>query len=266
MTRKSSGVLMLSQRRRGTLARMIRTTLALAVALACVAASTASAAAPTKLTNRIVTVKVSGSMQTDWTAVPVPDPGCENKPTGSQGSGNETIEWGNAKAIKAQLTGSGKYWGLMFFDRDNKPTSRVPMSGSVKRQGGGVDVVCGKTLEDRSQPCVGSRAFSTNGQFTLAPNHHFQASDTDLTMTTSLYPDCNWIWDSMVVRTGAVLINFGDGKFDPRRLANGRSSVSLKSHDEKKCENEGAQPGIKCTTVTDWRVTLYPAGKKKRRP
>jgi hypothetical protein len=62
-----------------------------------------------------------------------------------------------------------------------------------------------------------------------------------------------------------VLINPGDAKFDSRRLANGRSSVTLLSHDEKRCENEGAEPGIKCTTVTDWRITLYPAGKKKRR-
>jgi hypothetical protein len=239
--------------------------LALAVVLACVAASTASAAAPTKLTNRMVTVKVAGFMQTSWTANPVPDPGCENKPTGSRGSGTERVEWSHGRALKAQLTGSGKYWGLMFLDKKNQPTSRVPISGSVQRSGKGVDVACGEALPDRSEPCTGRRAFDTNAQLTLAPNYHFQAMDTDLTMVTSLYPECNWIWDLMVVRTGAVLINPGDGKFDPRRLANGRTSVTLHSHDEKRCENEGAEPGIKCTTVTDWKITLYPAGKKKRR-
>lgn len=249
---------------RSSLVRMSRI-LVFAVALACVAASTASAAKPTKLTNRMVTVKVSGSMQTSWNATPVPDQGCENKLSGSRGSGSERVEWSNSRAIKAQLTGSGKYWGLMFFDKRGKPTFRVPISGSVQRQGSGVDVACGETLEDRSAPCVGRRAFDTNAQLTLAPNLHFQATDNDLTMTTALYPDCNWIWDSMVVRVGAVLMNIGDAKYDPRRLANGRSSVTLKSHDEKKCENEGAEPGISCTTVTDWRVTLYPAGKKKRR-
>jgi hypothetical protein len=57
----------------------------------------------------------------------------------------------------------------------------------------------------------------------------------------------------------------GLGKFDPKRLGNGRSSVSLNSHDEKLCQNEGADPGVECTTVTDWRVRFYPAGKKRRR-
>jgi hypothetical protein len=238
--------------------------LALAVVLACAAASTASAA-PAKLTNRMVTVKVAGSMKTSWTATPVPDPGCQNKSTGSQGSGSEAVEWSQARVLKAQLTGAGKYWGLMFFDKNNQPTSHVPISGSVQRQGGGVDVACGETLPDRSQPCTGRRVFDTDAQVTLAPNYHFQATDTNLTMTSALYPECNWIWNLMVVRTGDVLINPGDAKFDSRRLANGRSSVTLLSHDEKRCENEGADPGIKCTTVTDWRITLYPAGKKKRR-
>jgi hypothetical protein len=32
------------------------------------------------------------------------------------------------------------------------------------------------------------------------------------------------------------------------------------------CVDEaGNDPGVRCTTVTDWRVTFYPAAKKRRR-
>jgi hypothetical protein len=68
----------------------------------------------------------------------------------------------------------------------------------------------------------------------------------------------------MTVRTGAVVMNVGAGKFDPRLLANAKRSVSLTSHDEKRCEIERADPGLTCTTVTDWRVTFYPFKKTRR--
>jgi hypothetical protein len=237
----------------------------LVVALACIAASTASAATP-KLTNRMVTVKVTGSMKTTWSAAPVTDPGCQDKPAGYHGSGTETVEWNQAKVLKGQLTGAGKYWGLMLFDSKNKPTSNMPISGSIQRQGTGSTVACGKDMGTETEPCVGKRVFDTNAQLAFGPNGRFNLQDTGLKMTTDLYPDCNWVWNLMVVRTGAVLINFGSGKIDPKRLANSRSSVSLNTHEEKRCEDEaGNDPGVRCNTVTDWRVTLYPAGKKRRR-
>jgi hypothetical protein len=238
--------------------------LVLALALACVAASTASAAAP-KFTNRMVTVKIAGSQKTTWKATPVPDPGCENKPTGSLGSGTETIEWSQARVLHGQLTGSGNSWGLMLTDKHGTPTSAMPISGTIERQGGGVDVVCGKQLPDRSGPCLGRKTFATDAQLALLTGRRFTADDSKVTLTTSLYPDCNWVWNGMTVRTGAVLLNAGVGKFDPRRLANGRTSVTLATHEEKSCQAEGADPGVECKTVTNWRVTLYPAGKTRRR-
>jgi hypothetical protein len=241
--------------------------LTLACALACLAAFGAStASAAPKLTNRMVTVKITGSMKTTWSATPVPDPGCQNKPAGFRGSGTETVEWNQAKVLKGQLTGSGKYWGLMLFDNKNKPTSNMPISGSVQRQGTGSTIACGKDMGIDTESCVGKKVFDTNAQFAFGANRLFSVQDNNITMTTNLYPQCDWVWDSMVVRTGAVLINPGMGKFDPKRLANGRSSVSLNSHKEERCEDEAGtlDPGIRCTTVTDWRVSLYPYKTRSR--
>jgi len=241
--------------------------LTLACALACLAAFGAStASAAPKLTNRMVTVKITGSMKTTWSATPVPDPGCQNKPAGFRGSGTETVEWNQAKVLKGQLTGSGKYWGLMLFDNKNKPASNMPISGSVQRQGTGSTIACGKDMGVETEPCVGKKVFDTKAQFAFGANRLFSVQDNNITMTTNLYPQCDWVWDSMVVRTGAVLINPGMGKFDPKRLANGRSSVSLNSHKEERCEDEAGtlDPGIRCTTVTDWRVSLYPYKTRTR--
>jgi hypothetical protein len=235
----------------------------LAVALACIGASTASAAP--KFTNRMVTMKIAGSQKTTWKATPVADPGCQNKLGGSRGSGTETVEWSQARALKGQLTGSGKSWGLMLTDKRGMPASAMPISGTIDRQGGGVSVVCGEDVADTSAPCIGRRTFATDAQLAFLTGQRFTADDPKVTLTTSLYPSCHWVWDGMTVRTGAVLLNVGVGKFDPPRLANGRTSVTLKTHDEKRCQNEGADPGVECTTVTDWRITLYPAGKKRRR-
>jgi hypothetical protein len=237
----------------------------LALALACVAASSASAATP-KFTNRAVTVKITGSQKTTWKAAPVADPGCQhNEPTGFQGSGTETIEWSQSKVVKGQLTGSGPNWGLMATDKRGMPTSRIPIAGSIQRTGGGISVVCGKSLEDTSGPCRGRKAFSTDAQLAFLTGKRFTIDDPNVTMVGSLYPSCDWVYNGMTVRTGDVLLNVGLGKFDPRRLANGRSSVSLNTHEEKRCQDEGADPGVECNTVTNWRVTLYPAGKKRRR-
>jgi hypothetical protein len=238
---------------------------AAALALACLCAATTASATTPKFTNRMVTVKISGSQKTSWKATPVADPGCENKPTGSRGSGTETIEWSQTRSLKGQLTGTGNAWGLMLTDKRGAPTSSMPISGSIMRQGGGVDVVCGKEVADRSGPCVGKKEFATDAQLAFLTGRRFTIDDPKVTLTTTLYPDCDWVWNGMTVRTGAVLLNPGLGKFDPRRLANGRSSVTLSTHEEQKCQNEGADPGVECTTVTNWRVTLYPAGKKRRR-
>lgn len=237
----------------------------LAVALACAAAVPANAATP-KFTNRAVTVKITGSQKTTWKAAPVADPSCQhNEPTGFQGSGTETIEWSQSRAIKAQLTGSGPNWGLMTTDKRGMPTSALPIAGSIQRSGGGISIVCGKSLEDTSGPCLGRKTFATDAQLSFLTGKRFTIDDPRVTMVGSLYPDCDWVYNGMTVRTGDVLLNVGLGKFDPRRLANGRSSVSLNTHDEKRCQDEGADPGVECTTVTNWRVTLYPAGKKRRR-
>jgi hypothetical protein len=244
---------------------MNRIVLPLAIAAACLGAATSASAAP-KLTNRMVTVKITGSQKTTWQATPVADPGCENKPTGSHGSGTETVEWNQARAIKGQLTGAGKYWGLMLFDKKNQPTSNMPISGTIERQGNGSTVVCGKDMGDETAPCVGKKAFNTDAELAFLTGNRFTLDDRNVTMTTApgLYPDCNWVWNGMTVRTGAVVMNVGMGKFDPRRLANAKSSVSLTTHDEKLCQNEGADPGVTCKTVTDWRITFYPAKKKRR--
>jgi len=236
----------------------------LTAVLACLGAYTASAVAAPKFTNRMVTVKVAGSQKTTWKATPVADPGCENKATGSRGSGTETVEWSQTRALKGQLTGSGASWGLMMFDKKGMPTSAMPISGSINRAGGGIDVVCGKDMPDRSGPCLGRMPFSTDAQLAFLTNKRFTADDQKVTMTTGLYPNCNWVWNGMTVRTGAVLLNVGVGKFDPRRLANAKTSVTLATHEEKRCQDEGADPGVECTTVTDWRISLYPFKKKRR--
>jgi hypothetical protein len=236
--------------------------LLLAIALACFGASTASAAP--KFTNRMVTVKVAGAQKTTWKATPVADPGCQNKLGGYRGSGTETVEWSQARVLKGQLTGSGKSWGLMLTDKRGMPTSAVPIAGTVDRKGGGVSVVCGEDVADTSASCIGRQTFATDAELSFLTGQRFTLDDAKVSLTTSLYPSCHWVWDGMTVRTGAVLLNVGAGKFDPRRLANGRSSVTLGTHDEKRCQNEGADPGVECTTVTDWRITLYPAGKHRR--
>jgi hypothetical protein len=245
---------------------MNRIVVVLAITAATLGAATSASAAP-KFTNRMVTVKIAGSQKTTWQAAPVADPGCENKPTGYHGSGTETVEWTQARALKGQLTGSGKNWGLMLFDKKNAPTSAMPISATIDRQGNGNSVVCGKELADETAPCVGHRAFHTDAELAFLTNSRFTLDDRNVTLTTApaLYPDCNWVWNGMTVRTGAVVMNVGVGKFDPRRLANGKSSVSLTSHEEKRCENEGADPGVTCKTVTDWRITFYPYKKKRGR-
>jgi hypothetical protein len=235
----------------------------LAVALVCLGVSTASAAP--KFTNRMVTVKIAGSQKTTWKATPVADPGCQNKLGGSRGSGTETIEWSQARALKAQLTGSGDSWGLMLTGKGGIPTSYMPISGSIDRQGGGISVVCGKDVEDTSAPCLGKKNFTTDAELAFLTGRRFTLDDPKVTLTHALYPDCHWVWDGMTVRTGAVLLNPGLGKFDPKRLGNGRSSVSLNTHEEKRCQDEGADPGVECTTVTNWKITFYPAAKKRRR-
>jgi hypothetical protein len=240
--------------------------LILAVALACLGATTASAVAAPKFTNRMVTVKIAGSQKTTWKATPVGDTACQNKPTGYRGSGTETVEWSQSRALKGQLTGSGNSWGLMLTDKRGMPTSAMPISGTIDRQGGGVTVACGVEF-DSNAPCIGRKTFATDAQLAFLTGRRFTIDDSKVTLTTapSLYPKCEWVWNGMTVRTGAVLLNVGLGKFDPKRLGNGRSSVSLRTHDEKLCQNEGADPGVECKTVTDWRVTFYPAGKKRRR-
>ena len=239
--------------------------LLLALALAVLGASTASSAsAAPSFTNRYVTVKIAGSQKTTWKASPVADPGCQNKATGSRGSGTETVEWSQSRAIKGQLTGSGPNWGLMLLDKKNMPSSLMPISGSINRSGAGISVVCGEDLADTSQPCLGRKTFDTNAQLAFGVNKTFTIDDRDITMVGSLYPQCDWIYNSMTVRTGDVLLNVGVGKFDPKRLSNGRSSVTLSSHKEESCQDERSDPGVECTTVTDWRVTLYPFKKKRR--
>ena len=236
--------------------------LLLALALACIGASTANAAVP-KFTNRMVTVKITGSQKTTWKAAPVADPGCQNKAGGYHGSGTETIEWSQARVLKGQLTGSGKTWGLMLTDKRGMPTSSMSISGTIDRQGGGVSVVCGEEVADTSGSCIGRKTFATDAQLAFLTGKRFTLDDQHVTMTNSLYPNCDWVWDGMTVRTGAVLLNVGVGKFDPRRLANARSSVTLATHEEKRCQDEGADPGVECTTVTNWRISFYPAKKRR---
>jgi hypothetical protein len=246
---------------------MKRIVLPLAILAAALGAvSTASAAAAPKFTNRMVTVKITGSMKTTWQAVPVADPGCQNKLGGSSGSGTETIEWTQSRALKGQLVGSGPNWGLTMLDKKNMPTSDMPISVTIDRSGSGHSVVCGKELPEATGACVGKQAFQTNAELAFLTNKRFTLDDRNVTLTNQpgLFPDCDWVWDGMVVRTGAVVMNVGMGKFDPRLLAKTKSSVSLKSHEEKRCENEDADPGVTCLTVTDWRITFYPYKTKKR--
>jgi hypothetical protein len=125
--------------------------------------------------------------------------------------------------------------------------------------------VCGKNMEDTSGPCLGKKTFATDAQLAFLTARRFTLDDPKVTMTDALYPDCNWVWNGMTVRTGAVLLNTGLGKFDPKRLANARTSVSLNTHEEKRCQDEGSDPGVECTTVTNWKITFFPAGKKRRR-
>jgi hypothetical protein len=106
----------------------------------------------------------------------------------------------------------------MLFDKKNAPTSAMPISATIDRQGSGNSVVCGKELADETAPCVGHRAFDTDAELAFLTNRRFTLDDRDVTLTTApaLYPDCDWVWNGMTVRTGAVLMNVGVGKFDPR--------------------------------------------------
>jgi hypothetical protein len=214
----------------------------------------------------MVTVKIAGQQKTTWQATPYADPSCQDKLGGNRGSGTETIQWSQSRALKGQLTGAGKTWGLTMLDKKSMPTSDMPISGSIDRQGGGVTVVCGKDVPDISAPCLGKRNFATNAKLSfLSLGNRYTVDDREVTLTNDLFPDCHWVWDGMTVRTGAVLLNVGLGKFDPKRLAKTKSSVTLHTHEEKLCQNEGAEQGVECKTVTDWTITLYPFKKKTRR-
>lgn len=237
------------------------------VALACAVAApiaTASAAKMPSFTNRTVTVKIAGSQKTTWQAAPYSDPGCQGELGGFRGSGTETIEWSQSRAIKAQLVGSGPSWGLTVLDKKNMPVSGLPISGSVQRSGEGNSVVCGEERQPTIAGCLGKRNFTTDAQLAFLTGKRFTLDDRNVTLTNDLYPGCDWVWDNMTVRTGAVLLNVGVGKFDPKRLAKTRSSVSLRTHEEKRCENEGGYEGSQCLTVTDWTITFYPFKKKGR--
>ena len=235
-------------------------TLTVFAALASVAITTA-AAAPS-ITNRAVTIKVAGSQKTTWQAVPTPDAACQGKPTGQRGSGTETVEWSNAKVLKGRLTGYGKNWGLMVTDSRGMPAASMPISGTIDRRGEGVSVACGEESVTAAE-CVGRKTFTTEAQFAFLTGRRFTISDPTVAMTTPLYPNCDWVWNSMTVRTGAVLLNVGKGKYDPKRLR-GRGSVTLKTREEQRCQDEGSDPGVTCLTVTEWRITLYPAKRKRR--
>ncbi|EHN09396.1 hypothetical protein PAI11_37300 [Patulibacter medicamentivorans] len=230
------------------------------------AAAVAQPAAAATFANRPVTFKVSGSQKTTWKAVPVADPGCQNKLGGERGSGTETISFSHARALKGTIVGSGSSWGLWVRDKRGRQTSTLPISGTIDRQGGGVTVVCGEDRPDTSGGCVGRRTFDAQASVQFLTGRRTTFSDDTVLGTSQLYPDCRWVWDGMTVRTGNVLLNVGTGRFDPKRLASSKSSLTLVGRDEARCEDEpDPTPGVTCTTVTDWRVTLYPAGKKRRR-
>lgn len=228
-----------------------------ALAAAAVAAPTAQAAPSSTL--RDVTVKVSGSQKTTWSAVPVANAACNGKPSGEQGSGTETIEWSSSKVLKGQLSGSGQTWGLMFGTR-----SDIPISGTVKRTGGGHSVTCGVAAPDTSGACVGTKPFTETALLSFLTGRRTTIGPNKLLMTGDLFPQCTWVWDGMTVRTGAVLLNGVKGRFDPKRLAK-RQSVTLSGRSEERCEKQlDPDPGVTCLTTTHWRVTLYPAKTKRR--
>ncbi|WP_320671231.1 hypothetical protein [Patulibacter defluvii] len=234
------------------------------VATAAAVAVLAPAASAAPYANRAVTFKLSGSQKTTWQAVPVPEPVCQNKPTGFRGSGTETIEFSHARALKGTVTGSGNTWGLWVRDKGGRQISTLPLAGTVERKGGGISVVCGEDRPDTSGGCVGKRNFTGQGLVSFLTGRRLTFSEDTVLGTSALYPDCRWVWDGMTVRTGNVLLNVGKGKFDPKRLAR-RSSLTLTGRDEARCQDESdPTPGVTCTTVTVWKLTIYPAGKKKR--
>lgn len=96
-------------------------------------------------------------------------------------------------------------------------------------------------------------------------NKQFTVDDHDLTMVGSLYPNCDWIYYSMTVRTGDVLVNVGIGE------VRSEEAVEREELGDARHAQGGALPGRERrrsrrarTTVTDWRVTLYPYKKKRR--
>ena len=223
------------------------------------AAPTAHAALPGM---RTAHVKIQGEMRTaSFSSRPTPDCGPERKLSGPQASGSEVIQFRNSKVIAAEIGVIGGQPQVLF-KVGGKPVWDLPVTGSIARQAQGDELACGVSTKPDIGACVGSKQFSGTIVPAFTPGRRFVMNPQRMPMTGELYPSCQWIFDSHIGRTGAVLLNSVRGSYDPRRFR-GRSSFTLRATDTSTCSDETWD--ISCTTVSTWKITFYPDKKKRRR-
>lgn len=247
----------------------MRSVLATAVAtpllLAGVAGALAPAASADAYTSRPVTIKVSGSMTNTYSVSPVPTPNvCSGTSSGFQGSGTEKIEWSSTRSGRGTLNGKGKVWFLNLENAKGDIDNRLPIAGTVVRDGTSASITCDQPYVHDASKCVGKRDFRTDADLFFGnAGYRFTIGDADDIMedAPNLYPDCLGLWGMAARRTGAILLNGGAGTFDPKRLRKG--PVTLGTSETLRCEDVSPpEPGVSCTTTTHWKVSIQPAGKK----
>jgi hypothetical protein len=206
-------------------------------------------------------VKIQGEMRTTFSSRPTPDCAPDGRPTGPSASGREVIRFRNSKVIKAQI---GLLGGRpqVLFKVAGKPVYDLPVSGTIEREGQGDQFACGKALHPDIAKCTGSRRFTGTIVPAFNLRRRFDMNTQRMPMTGDLYPDCEWIYDSHIGRTGAMLLNHVQGSYDPRRFR-GRSSFTFRAGDRSDCKGETWD--ITCDTVSTWKISFYPDKKKPRR-
>jgi hypothetical protein len=206
-------------------------------------------------------VKLQGEMRTTFSSRPTPDCAPDGKKSGPSASGTETVKFHNAKVVKAEI---GLIGGMpsVLYKVGGKPVYDLPVTGSISRQAQGDELACGQSTHPDIGACTGSRNFTGSIVPSFTVGRRLVMNTQRMPMTTELYTSCQWIFDSHVGRTGAMLLNSVQGRYDPKRFR-GKSSFTFTATDRQDCKDEPWD--ITCETVSTWRISFYPDKKKRRR-
>jgi hypothetical protein len=150
----------------------------------------------------------------------------------------------------------------VLFKVAGKPAWDLPVTGTIARQAQGDFLACGKSTSPNMGACTGTKRFDGTIAPVFTNRRRFMMDAVRMPMTTDLYPKCEFVFDSHVGRTGAVLLNHVKGTYDARRFR-GRTSYTFRARDRSTCSDETWD--ITCKTVSTWRISFYPDGKKHRK-